>query len=96
MGTVLSIKASPRLGRSHSLAVAEAFLAAYREANPADEIVTLDLFAAELPPFDGLLVNAKYNILHGKPHPPEEAGQAHIHRLCPGRPVLARHSRGSL
>jgi FMN-dependent NADH-azoreductase len=55
------------------VAVADAFLAAYREVHPADIIVTLDLFALDLPPFDGLLVNAKYNILHGRPHPPAEA-----------------------
>lgn len=73
MSTVLYIKGSPRTGRSHSLAVAEAFLESYQAANPGDTVDTLDLFAADLPPFDGLLVNAKYNILHGKPHPPEEA-----------------------
>jgi FMN-dependent NADH-azoreductase len=73
MSTVLYLKALPRTGRSHSLAVAEAFLESDRAARPSDEIITLDLFAADLPPFDGLLVNAKYNILHGRPHPPEEA-----------------------
>lgn len=73
MNRVLYIKASPRVGRSHSLAVADAFLDSYRELHPAEDVVTLDLFATELPPFDGLLVNAKYNILHGRPHTPEEA-----------------------
>lgn len=73
MNTILYIKASPRIGRSHSLAVAEAFLESYREANRGAKVNALDLFAADLPPFDGLLVNAKYSILHGKPHPPEEA-----------------------
>ena len=73
MNNVLYIKASPRIGRSHSLAVADAFLNSYQEGHPSDEIITLDLFGVELPPFDGLLVNAKYNILHGKPHPLEEA-----------------------
>ena len=73
MSTLLYLKASPRGGRSHAVAVAEAFLQTYREMHPADQIITVDLFAADLPPFDGLLVNAKYNILHGQPHPPEEA-----------------------
>ncbi len=73
MSRILYVKASPRGGRSHSLAVAEAFLGAYREIHLQDEIETLDLFAVELPPLDGLLVNAKYHILHGEPHPPEEA-----------------------
>ncbi|MBM4275434.1 MAG: FMN-dependent NADH-azoreductase [Deltaproteobacteria bacterium] len=73
MSEVLYIKASPRKGRSHSLAVAEAFLEAYRDLHPQDEIVTLDLFAENLPPFDGLLINAKYNIMHGRPHSAGEA-----------------------
>jgi FMN-dependent NADH-azoreductase len=73
MAKVLYLKASPRTGRSHSLAVAEAFLEAHRQLHPDDEIVTLDLFAEDLPPFDGLLINAKYNIMHGRPHSPEEA-----------------------
>ncbi|MBM4294885.1 MAG: FMN-dependent NADH-azoreductase [Deltaproteobacteria bacterium] len=73
MAKVLYIKASPRTGRSHSLAVAEAFLEAYRELNPKDQIVALDLFAEDLPPFDGLLINAKYNIMHDRPHSPEES-----------------------
>lgn len=73
MAQILYLKASPRVGRSHSVAVADAFLAAYQEVHPQDSIQTLDLFKADLPPFDGLLVNAKYNILHGQPHPPEEA-----------------------
>ncbi len=73
MNRVLYIKASPRTGRSHSLAVADAFLSSYLELNPGDEIVSLDLFATDLPPFDGLMVKARYNILHGEAHTPEEA-----------------------
>jgi FMN-dependent NADH-azoreductase len=73
MSKVLYIQASPRHERSHSLAVAEAFLASYREIHPQDEIVTLDLFAAPLPDFDGRLITAKYNILNGLPHSPEDA-----------------------
>lgn len=49
MSMILYFRASPRLGRFHSLAGAEAFLTAYRQANPSDEVVALDLFAAELP-----------------------------------------------
>jgi FMN-dependent NADH-azoreductase len=73
MSSLLHLKASPRGGRSHAVAVADAFLHTYRELHPGDQIITLDLFAADMPPFDGLLVNAKYNILHGQPHPSEEA-----------------------
>ena len=73
MPRILYLKASPRLGRSHSVAVADAFVAAYQELHPGDSMETLDLFQADLPAFDGLLVNAKYNILHGQPHSLEEA-----------------------
>jgi FMN-dependent NADH-azoreductase len=72
MGKLLYIQASPRVGRSHSLAVADAFVESYRENNPDDEIVTLDLFKANLLPFDGLAVQAKYTILHGQKHSQEE------------------------
>jgi len=72
MAKVLYIKASPRKGRSHSVAVADAFVEAYKAKNPNDEIVTLDIFTENLIPFDGLTVQAKYTILQGKEHSPEE------------------------
>jgi FMN-dependent NADH-azoreductase len=72
MSKVLHIQASPRTERSHSKEVADAFLAAYAEKHPDDEIETLNLFETELPPFDGLRVQAKYTILHGKEHSSEE------------------------
>jgi FMN-dependent NADH-azoreductase len=72
MSKLLYIKASPREGRSHSVAVADAFIEAYRAAHPGDEIRTLDIFSAFLPPFDGLALQAKYTILHGQKHTPEE------------------------
>jgi FMN-dependent NADH-azoreductase len=72
MGKLLYIQASPRVGRSHSIAVADAFVESYRENNPSDEIVTLDIFKADLVPFDGLTVQAKYTILHGQKHSQEE------------------------
>ncbi|HUT32329.1 MAG TPA: NAD(P)H-dependent oxidoreductase [Planctomycetota bacterium] len=81
MASLLYIKASPRGSRSHSLAVADAFVEAYRAAHPGDEVKTLDLFKANLPPFDGLAVQAKYTILHGQKHTPEE--------LAAWRPVEA-------
>lgn len=73
MAQILYLKASPRGARSHSVAVADAFLAAYQELNPGDTLQVLDLFQAELPAFDGLLIAAKYNIFHGRGHSPEEA-----------------------
>lgn len=72
MATLLYVKASPRGERSHSVAVADAFVEAYRAAHPGDMVKTLDVFEADLPPFDGLALQAKYTILHGHKHAPEE------------------------
>ncbi|RMH08154.1 MAG: FMN-dependent NADH-azoreductase [Nitrospirae bacterium] len=73
MGTVLYIEASPRKDRSHSSSVARAFLEAYRLSHAEDRVETLDLWATDLPAFDGTMLEAKYRILHGETHTPEEA-----------------------
>lgn len=73
MATVLYIEASPRKTRSHSIAVANAFLDAYRAAHSNDKIEKLDVWNMELPAFDGAMLDAKYAILHGQPHTPEQA-----------------------
>jgi len=72
MSKLLYIQASPRIGRSYSIAVADAFVSSYKEANPKDEVKTVNLFKEDLPAFDGLTVQAKYTILHGLKHTPEE------------------------
>ncbi len=72
MTKLLYLQCSPRIGRSYSIAVADAFLAAYKAAHPADTIATIDLFKASLPTFDGPALNAKYRILHGETATPEE------------------------
>ena len=72
MAKVLYIQASPRGERSYSTAAAEAFLASYKEANPKDEIDTINLFTKQLPPFDGNALQAKYNIMHGEDHSKED------------------------
>ncbi len=72
MNKVLYIEASPRGERSKSIAVARAFLDAYQRGHPDDEIETLNVFREELLPFDGLAVQGKYTILHGKEHSQEE------------------------
>lgn len=72
MSKVLYIQASPRGKRSKSLAVADAFIEAYAKSNPDDQIAALNLFEADIPPFDGLAVQAKYTILHGNEHSDEE------------------------
>ena len=68
MSRLLYIQASPRGQRSHSVAVADAFIEAYEQKHPDDEIVILNVFDEPIPNFDGLAVQAKYTILHGKPH----------------------------
>ncbi len=72
MSRILYIKASPIQERSYSAAAADAFVEAYKKANPKDEAKVLDLFAAKLPAFDGAAVSGKYKIMHGKPHSAEE------------------------
>jgi FMN-dependent NADH-azoreductase len=72
MSTVLYIQASPRIERSYSIAIANAFVETYRAVCPGDEIITMNLFQKELPPFDGLYVQAKYTIMHGSTHTNEE------------------------
>ena len=66
MATLLYIEASPRKQRSHSIKVAEAFLVAYQQTHPSDRIDRLDLWQADLPRFDGDMLNAKYSIMHGE------------------------------
>jgi FMN-dependent NADH-azoreductase len=38
----------------------------YRKRAPGDDIKDLDLFTTKLPPFDGPVLQAKYNLLHGQ------------------------------
>jgi FMN-dependent NADH-azoreductase len=73
MAKLLHIESSPRKDRSASIEVAREFLKIYAEAHPKDTIETLDLWSYPLPEFDGAAINAKYSILHGQPHSPEEA-----------------------
>jgi FMN-dependent NADH-azoreductase len=66
MARILYLQASPRIERSYSRNIADAFIAAILEQHPGEEIITKDLFAMDLPPLDGLAVQAKYTILHGE------------------------------
>lgn len=65
MSELLYLKASPRTKRSHSIAVADAFLETYLESNPGDTISVLDVFERDLPQFEGDMLQGKYNIMHG-------------------------------
>jgi FMN-dependent NADH-azoreductase len=68
MSTILYIKASPRTGRSHSVAVADAFVESYRRSHPDDKIKTIDIFLKKLPAFDLPAATAKYKIMHNEEH----------------------------
>jgi len=53
MATVLYITAHPHdHTQSYSMAVGKAFIDAYREANPGDEVITLDLYKENIPQID--------------------------------------------
>lgn len=73
MSKLLYIKASPNEERSASVAVANRFVEAYRQAHPGDDIASVNLFEREWPRLDGFALSAKYTILHGLERSPEEA-----------------------
>lgn len=66
MGKLLYLSASPLADRSYSVAVADAFVEAYRAAHPGHTVVKKDLFTENLPTFDGFKLEAKYAVLHGR------------------------------
>jgi FMN-dependent NADH-azoreductase len=68
MSKLLYIKASPMGELSYSVAVADAFVRAYRQAHPGDEVQTLNIFEEPLPEFDFAAASAKYKIMHGVEH----------------------------
>ncbi len=72
MANLLYIKASPRTGRSHSIAVADAFVESYLQTNQNDNIMTIDIFKKPLPAFNFRAASAKYKIMHGEEHSPED------------------------
>lgn len=83
MATLLYIEASPRKQRSHSIKVADAFLDAYRSANPGDKVDTLDLWSTELPAFNGDMINAKYAVMHGaEPSSAEQTAWGEVEQIC--------------
>lgn len=79
MPDLLHIQASPRGERSHSQAVARAFIDAYRRRHPAATVETWDLFSEPLPAFDGPALDAKYAIMGGgSPAPEQQAAWAEV------------------
>lgn len=72
MSRLLHISASPRGDRSGSLAVAHAFIDAWRAAHPGATVETLDVWQAKLPAFNGTLLEAKYAVLQGVAQDPAQ------------------------
>ncbi len=66
MTTLLHISASPRGAASESLALAETFLAAFREANPDASVETWDLWDGTLPEFGPAAAAAKMAVFAGR------------------------------
>ena len=76
MARLLYVESSPRGNRSHTAAVARAFLDAYQAAHPGDEVDTWDLWSTDAPlvEFDGPAITAKYAVRNpGYVHTPKEA-----------------------
>ena len=73
MTTLLHISASPRGAQSESLAIAETFLTAYRDAHPDNAVVTWDLWDGTLPEFGPAAAAAKMAVFAGADPVGEEA-----------------------
>lgn len=73
MTTLLHIECSPRKQRSASLEIARQFIARYQQNAPDTQVNTLDLWALDLPDFDGPIMDAKYAGLSGVPLSDEQA-----------------------
>lgn len=73
MAKLLNIQASPMDDLSFSIRAARAFVKAYRETHPADQVETLDLWQADIPAFDYTAASGKYKVMRGLPHAANEA-----------------------
>jgi FMN-dependent NADH-azoreductase len=64
---LLNIQSSPRGPRSASIAVADAFLQAYRQACTELTVDTLNVWEENLPDFDREAIGAKYKGVNKEP-----------------------------
>jgi FMN-dependent NADH-azoreductase len=69
---VLNIVTSPRMEKSASNAIVNAFLSEYRERVGCVTLDTLDIWQERLPEFDAEAINAKYKGVSGEPMTPVE------------------------
>ncbi len=72
MTKIMYMKSSPRGNRSHSMRVADSFIEECLRLRPGTEVLVRDLFTMDLPLLDGSLLEAKYNIMHGRDHAPDQ------------------------
>jgi FMN-dependent NADH-azoreductase len=87
MATLLYITAHPfGPDASYSMAAGEAFLEAYREAHPGDEVVRLDLYRMDIPQLDADVFNGWGKLEAGADFgtltPDEQVKIARIHELA--------------
>lgn len=75
MTHVLHVSASPSGEDSRSLAIASAFLDAWRQAHPAHTQETVDVWNLELPEFDASMIAAKFAVLRAQNATPEQQAQ---------------------
>jgi FMN-dependent NADH-azoreductase len=64
---LLNIQSSPRRSKSASIAVADAFLEAYRQVCPEVILDTLNVWEEQLPEFDQEAIGAKYKGINKEP-----------------------------
>ena len=72
MKRLLHVQASPRGSRSRSDAIGQYILEALDARIRDLDIVTLNVFDAELPAFDRDAIEGRYGLLMGEPVPPEQ------------------------
>ena len=74
MKRLLHIQASPRGARSRSDAIGLHFMERLQAKVEDLDIVTLNVFDADLPPFDRAAIEGRYGLLVGEPVPPDQRG----------------------
>lgn len=73
MSQLLHVNSSPRGGASQSLAIANAFVDAYRARKPESKVDTLSLFEDSLPEFGTVAAGAKMAVFSGQEQTAEQA-----------------------
>lgn len=69
---LLHVEASPMNAASTSTEIASAFLESYRASHPQDAIDSVDVWSADLPPFDADMIGAKFAVLRSQTATPEQ------------------------